>query len=50
MVHLVTFNPTDAANNAAIEELKKQIHEIVQELNVLKEQQALQTGTVLAKK
>ncbi|KAM4632792.1 tetranectin [Polymixia lowei] len=33
----------DAANNAAIEELKKQINDIVLELNLLKEQQALQT-------
>lgn len=31
------------ANNSAIEELKKQINEIVQEVNLLKEQQALQT-------
>lgn len=34
----------DSANSAAIEELKKQINDIVQELNLLKEQQALQTG------
>ncbi|KAM9353356.1 tetranectin [Symphorus nematophorus] len=33
----------DSANNAAIEELKRQIDDIVQELNLLKEQQALQT-------
>ncbi|KAI9532340.1 hypothetical protein NQZ68_033281 [Dissostichus eleginoides] len=33
----------DSANSAAIEELKKQITEIVQELNLVKEQQALQT-------
>ncbi|XP_035528710.1 tetranectin [Morone saxatilis] len=33
----------DSANNAAIEELKKQINDIVQELNLLKENQALQT-------
>ncbi|XP_031154666.1 tetranectin [Sander lucioperca] len=33
----------DSANSAAIEELKKQITDIVQELNVLKEQQALHT-------
>ncbi|XP_049903560.1 tetranectin [Epinephelus moara] len=33
----------DSANSAAIEELKKQIADIVQELNLLKEQQALQT-------
>lgn len=32
-------------NSAAIEELKKQIDQIVQDLNLLKEQQALQTGT-----
>lgn len=33
----------DGGNAAAIEELKKQIENIVQELNLLKEQQALQT-------
>lgn len=33
-----------STDNAAIEELKKQINDIVQELNLLKEQQALQTG------
>ncbi|XP_020353095.1 tetranectin [Oncorhynchus tshawytscha] len=33
----------DAENNAAIEELKKQIDNIVLELNLLKEQQALQS-------
>ncbi|XP_069549361.1 tetranectin [Brachyistius frenatus] len=33
----------ESANNAAIEELKKQINDIAQELNLLKEQQALQT-------
>nr|XP_046254406.1 tetranectin [Scatophagus argus] len=33
----------DSANNAAIEEMKKQINDIIQELNLLKEQQALQT-------
>ncbi|XP_032374883.1 tetranectin [Etheostoma spectabile] len=33
----------DSANSAAIEELKKQITGIVQELNLLKEQQALHT-------
>uniref|UniRef100_UPI0037E70ACA tetranectin n=1 Tax=Semicossyphus pulcher TaxID=241346 RepID=UPI0037E70ACA len=32
----------DSANSIAIEELKKQINDIVAELNVLKEQQALQ--------
>uniref|UniRef100_A0A8C6SUM4 C-type lectin domain family 3, member Ba n=1 Tax=Neogobius melanostomus TaxID=47308 RepID=A0A8C6SUM4_9GOBI len=31
------------ANKGAIEEIKKQINDIIQELNVLKEQQALQT-------
>ncbi|XP_030015060.1 tetranectin [Sphaeramia orbicularis] len=31
------------SNNSAIEELKKQINDIVQEVNLLKEQQALQT-------
>ncbi|XP_067094632.1 tetranectin isoform X2 [Osmerus mordax] len=34
------------ASNAAIEELKKQIEDIVLELNLLKEQQALQTDPV----
>ncbi|XP_051574246.1 tetranectin-like [Myxocyprinus asiaticus] len=33
----------ESANSAAIEELKKQIEKIVQDLNLLKEQQALQT-------
>uniref|UniRef100_A0A3Q3WRC9 C-type lectin domain-containing protein n=1 Tax=Mola mola TaxID=94237 RepID=A0A3Q3WRC9_MOLML len=33
----------DSANSAAIEELRKQVQDIVEELNVLKEQQALQT-------
>lgn len=33
----------DSATNVAIEELKKQIGDIIQELNLLKEQQALQT-------
>ncbi|KAL4624793.1 tetranectin-like [Arapaima gigas] len=33
----------DVSNSAAIEELQKQIDDIVQELNLLKEQQALQT-------
>lgn len=33
-----------AAKDAAIEQLQKQIDNIVQELNLLKEQQALQTG------
>lgn len=31
------------ANNVALEEIKKQINDIIQELNALKEQQALQT-------
>ncbi|CAB1445612.1 unnamed protein product [Pleuronectes platessa] len=33
----------DSANSVAIEELKKQISDIIQELNLLKEHQALQT-------
>lgn len=33
-----------AAKNAAMEQLQKQINDIVLELNVLKEQQALQAG------
>ncbi|XP_034467173.1 tetranectin [Hippoglossus hippoglossus] len=33
----------DSANSVAIEELRKQISDIIQELNLLKEQQALQT-------
>lgn len=44
----------DSATNAAIEELKKQINDIFQELNLLKEQQALQTvclkGTKILRK
>lgn len=32
------------AKDAAVEQLQKQIDNIVQELNLLKEQQALQTG------
>lgn len=40
---------TDSANNAAIEELQKQINDIVQELNLLKERQALQSGIFHAK-
>ncbi|KAM9724085.1 tetranectin [Menidia menidia] len=36
-------NKKDSTTTAAIEELQKQINDIVQELNVLKEQQALQT-------
>lgn len=35
---------SDAPKDAAVAELQKQIHDIVQELNLLKEQQALQTG------
>lgn len=35
---------SNSANNAAIEELKKQIDEILQDLNLIKEHQALQTG------
>lgn len=35
---------SDTAKDAAVEELQKQIDDIVQELNLLKEQQALQTG------
>lgn len=34
----------DGSNTAAIEELKKQVEIIMQEINLLKEQQALQTG------
>ncbi|XP_031151811.1 tetranectin-like [Sander lucioperca] len=34
---------SDTAKDAAVEELQKQIDDIVQELNLLKEQQALQT-------
>lgn len=39
---------TECTNSAAIEELKKQIVDIVQELNLLKEKQALQTGICFA--
>lgn len=34
----------DSANNSAIEELRKQVNDLAQELNLVKEQQALQTG------
>lgn len=34
----------DTSKDAAVVELQKQIKDIVQELNLLKEQQALQTG------
>lgn len=44
------FTLTDSANNAAIEELKKQVNDIIQELNLLKEQQALQTGIIPSRK
>ncbi|TDH03953.1 hypothetical protein EPR50_G00147300 [Perca flavescens] len=37
------LSESDTAKDAAIEELQKQINDIVQELNLLKEQQALQT-------
>ncbi|XP_012688995.1 tetranectin isoform X2 [Clupea harengus] len=39
-----TGGKKDGSNSAAIEELKKQVANIVQELNLLKEKQALQTG------
>ncbi len=39
------FAGNEESNSAAIEELKKQIEQIVQDLNLLKEQQALQTGS-----
>lgn len=38
------FLESDTTKDSAIEELQKQINDIVQELNLLKEQQALQTG------
>lgn len=44
------FALVECANSIAIEELKKQINDIVQELNLLKEQQALHTGIVHVKK
>lgn len=40
----VSVKTSDSANSSAIEQLKKQIDEIVQDLNLIKEQQALQTG------
>lgn len=39
---------TDSVDAAAVEKLQKQIDDIVQELNLLKEQQALQTGPFTA--
>lgn len=44
MMSYFLVETSDSANYAAIEELKKQIDEIVQDLNLIKEQQALQTG------
>lgn len=44
------FPLVESENSIAIEELKKQIEHIVQELNLLKEQQALQTGIVCVNK
>ena len=38
------FGDSDTSKDAAVEQLQKQIDDIVQELNLLKEQQALQTG------
>lgn len=43
LVSLVLLE-SDATKDAAVEQLQKQINDIVQELNLLKEQQALQTG------
>ena len=46
-LHLVLLvTSTEAANNAVIEKMKKQIDDILVELNLLKEHQALQTGIV----
>nr|XP_040045010.1 tetranectin-like [Gasterosteus aculeatus aculeatus] len=42
--------PVKKAKDAAIEELRKQINDIVQELNLLKEHQALQTVCLKGKK
>lgn len=42
--NLFIFFTSDSANSAAIELLKEQISNITQELNLLKEQQALHTG------
>lgn len=36
--------PSDSANSSAIEELRKQVNDLAQELNLVKERQALQTG------
>lgn len=40
----VSLSDSDATKDHAIEELQKQINDIVDELNLLKERQALQTG------
>lgn len=45
MCNSVLVRCNEESNSAAIEELKKQIEQIVQDVNLLKEQQALQTGT-----
>lgn len=41
------FPQPDSVTSDAIEKLQKQIDDIVQELNLLKEHQALQTGKFL---
>lgn len=41
---------SDATKDTAVEQLQKQIDNIVQELNLLKEQQALQTGELHCRK
>lgn len=44
-LNVLAFLDSEATKDAAIEELQKQINDIVEELNLLKEQQALQRGT-----
>lgn len=43
----MSLTESDTTKDAAIEKLQKQINNIVQELNLLKEQQALQTSKLI---
>lgn len=43
----MSMSDSDARASAALEDLQQQIKDIVEELNLVKEQQALQTGECL---
>lgn len=49
-LHFFDFLEVEKPKDPAIEQLQKQINDIVQELNLLKEQQALQAGIRSTKK